>query len=48
MDYHAPIEYNIIPSMREELNFFEEYLNRITVKWPGDFSVLKAKEVNLD
>ena len=26
MFHHAPIEYNIIPSMREELDFFEKFL----------------------
>ena len=26
MYHHAPIEYNIVPSMREELNFFENFL----------------------
>ena len=26
MAHHSPIEYNIVPSMREELGFFEEFL----------------------
>ena len=26
MVHHAPIKYNIVPSMREEINFFEEHL----------------------
>jgi hypothetical protein len=26
MFHHAPMEYNIIPSMREELDFFEKNL----------------------
>ena len=39
MFHHAPIEYNIIPSMREELIFLRSFLY-LTQEWSGTCPLL--------
>ena len=41
MVHHSPIEYNIVPSMREELDFFEEFLKTDSgVSWESRLAFL--------
>ena len=41
MVHHSPIEYNIVPSMREELNFVEEFLAPDSgVEWEAPIAYL--------
>ena len=41
MVHHSPIEYNIVPSMRQELDFFEEFLKPDSgVSWESPLAFL--------
>ena len=41
MVHHSPIEYNIVPSMNEELNYFEEFLSPGSgVEWEAPMAYL--------